>query len=366
MRLLLFIFGIFFIIACQRPYGHNEIVTQPLPDSLEFPQIAEIEDTEDPFQYYRLARLTYDQGNAVQALAYAEKAVQLDDENAFYYYLLAQVNASLGKSKEALDNALKSYSLGYVNPELQIIISQQYYAEKEYGKGERFLDAAIRKKQNDPSVTFLKAVLMLQKNDTTAGLQWIEKTLAIDSAYTDAIERKAKIAMAQKNIQEAISLREKIYTLEPKNTENLYTLGVLNLEITQYDAAEEWFRQLVQLDANNLSAYLQLSEIKLEKRQYDSVRFYAEKALQYDQSFDDVRLLIARSYDRQYRYNQALEVYQEILSRDSTFEIAIVEMEQLLKKIAYLRRVRQKQDSIKEETTPAKIESIKNPNNQDD
>lgn len=367
MRFLLLILTcVISFIACQRPYGHNEIVKQTLPDSIEYPQISEIEDREDPFQYYRLAKLTFDQGNAVQALAYAQKAVQLDDENALYYYLLAQINAGLGRSNEALDNAIKSYSLGYINPELQIIISQQYYAEQEYEKGERFLDAAIRKKPNDPSVTFLKAQMMLQKDDTTAALQWIEKTLNIDSAYTEAIERKAKIAMARQDIDEAINLRKKIHRMAPKNTENLYALGILNLEIKNYDEASDLFKQLIQLDANNLSAYLQLSKIKLEKRQYDSVRFYADLALQYDQEFNDVRLLKARSYDKQYRYNDALEVYRDIVARDPAFEIATIEMEQLLKKIAYLRRVRKKQDSVKKATEPTLIESIENTDNQND
>lgn len=357
------VFFIFLIHSCQKPYGHKEIISENLPDSIEYPEFLEIQDTDDSFQYYRLAKYTYDQGDLRKALDHAKKAIQLDDENALYYYLVAQIYASLEENNEALDNALKSYSLGYVNPELQILISQQYYAKEEIEKSREFLNVVLRKKPNDPSVTFLKARMLLQDHDTVSAIDWINKTLSIDSTYTEAMERKAEIEIAGDNLEEAIRIRERIYQINPENITNMYTVGTLQLELKNYDEATKWFKEVIKKDSTHLSSYLQLAEIKLENYQYDSSRFYSEIALQYDSAFNDARLIIARSYDKQYMYSRALEVYQNILARDSTFEIATIEMEQLLKKIAYLRRIQQRQDSVKQ-NMPAPIQGIKDIDNQ--
>ena len=333
-------------VSCNKPYGQDEMVAEDFPDSLNYPQILEIEDEDDAFQYYRLARLKYSQKKYGEAINYAREAINLDEQNAIFYYLLARLLAIEGYYAEALDNALKSYSLGYVNPDLQVLIAQQYYELGQAPEGEQYLDVALKKRPRDAKINFIRAVIYLQENDTLRGMQWLNKTIALDSTYNEAYQRKAEIFMARGQVEQAIEQLEIAYAIKPRNQEDIYTIATLHLQLENYNEADLWLKRLLNLDENHLSAYLQLSQVKLDQRQYDSARYYANLALEIDENFNDARLLIARSYDRQYRYQQALAVYRDIVARDPDFEIAVNEMELLEKKIAYLRRRRQQQDTV--------------------
>jgi tetratricopeptide (TPR) repeat protein len=359
LRIIIIFIIISSFTSCKKPYGQDPMVREDFPDSLNYPQITEIEDDDDAFQYYRLAKLKYSQKKYDEGIGYAREAIDLDEQNAIFYYMLAQLLAAQDKPEEALDNALKAYSLGYLNPDLQVLIAQQYYKIGEASEGERYLDVALKKRPENPNTTFLRAVIYLQNQDTTRGMAWLNETIEIDSSFGEAYRRKAEILIARDSIEKAISQLERAYSINPLSEEDMYTIATLNMKTGNLKEATLWLRRLIMLDNSNISAYLQLAQIKLDQRQYDSARYYAQHALDYNEHFNDARLLIARSYDRQYRYSQALEVYRDIVARDPDFDIAAIEMELLEKKIAYLRRRRQQQDSIKN-NAPAPVDTTNN------
>lgn len=326
---------------------------------------AQAEDApENPNVFFRLAKLYFNEADYEQALQNVQTALKLQPKNAEFHYLKGRVYQELNKPELALRSLLTAEGFGKKSQELYKFVAKAYLKTGEPVKAreavERLTDV------NGSAEAFaVKGKVMLSLGDTVVAVANFNNALTIDSAYYKPYEHLADLYLSRKQPEKALAYIDKLVALQPANLDFLKRKGALLQQIGQLQEAKQVFRNIASQREHYMDFY-RLSDVYYQLRQYDSAEYFADQAFQKNKQFLNAKLIIARSLDKTRRYQEAIAVYESIVKADSSFNLAVTELDNLRRKVAYLWRSRMErqaaQDSARNEG-PKAVEKKSNDDN---
>lgn len=265
---------------------------------------------------YNISELATDyylsQGELDKALIYADRAEILGAQSAGFYQMKAQLFSQLGEYDQAID----------------------------------YINKAILINRSDFSAYYTKGKIYLTLGDTLSGLKFLEMSLShyrtrheVLYEISDIYESMGEYARAEELIVAAMQYAPESEKLIIKRA------GIQKNGQRFVDAKQTLWKSFSQNEAH-LESGMALSYLYFELTNYDSAIAVSNMVQTRDTSWIEPVLLNARAYDKKYFLTTALRNYEKVIELDSTHEEAQSEMQKVLGKIAYLRKLREAKEAM--------------------
>ncbi|MBL6449111.1 tetratricopeptide repeat protein [Fulvivirga sp. 29W222] len=333
----------------------TEIKVNP-NEALEYLRELADDDPDNPEVFYQLSKVYFDQGNYSQAQRNIRKAVDIKGDYSEYHFMEGKIYQQLNKPEEAVKALLLAESMGNINHELYQIIAEEYMRLGMGNKAKEAISRLTSINQSAESYT-LQGQIMLSLGDTTEAITNFEKSISLNKAFKKPFIVLTDINIARNNVKRAFSLLNHLIEQEPENLGFLERKGDLLQRTGLLDSAAQIFKYIASKRDDYMNLY-KLSNIYYLMGEYDSSRVMAEKAFMRNEGFLDAQLVVARSLDKLRKYQEAIDVYELIVESDSTFNLAITELDNLKRKVAYLWRLEQQRRALENVPPPVQKKEL--------
>lgn len=246
------------------------------------------EQPNNPQLYMLRAKALADNDLMAEAVKDAEKLLELDSSKAVHYQLLADTYFDNNQSKPAirtLERATARFpqeaQLWHDLAEIQLYVqdydnatisADQYlklkpnYAEGLFLKGQilkysgdtmRAIDhfqMAVEQNSNHLE-SYIQLADLMELLDRPIALQYLDNALRIDSTNYDALFQKAQYFHNRNKFPEAIAAYERLIIAHPMQADPNYNLGLLYMEMKEYEKARSCFDKATKFNVQFERAY---------------------------------------------------------------------------------------------------------------
>ena len=125
------------------------------------------------------------------------------------------------------------------------------------------------------------------------------------------------------NLQQAENAFKKILEIQANNITAINLLGIIHYQNKNYDSSIQYMKKSIKLNPNNAQAYYILGHSMQEKGHLDEAITYYQKTLQLNPDFADVYYNLGTLFQDKKRYDEAISCYQKALQFNPTHIDAI-------------------------------------------
>ena len=270
-------------------------------------------DPERTTTYTNLGTLQLARGHAEEAERAFRRAVAMAPHSVTARLALTNFFWSAGREKEAEDNLKQAVSSSGKDPTIDRALAMLYLAMGRVADAEPYLVRAAETAQDGDSKIALAEYYVIAEREAEA-LRLLETVAAADEASAGvAVARIAEIYMQQGRDREAIRRLDDLLARRPKNTTALMAKARLRLAQHDVDAALEPARVAVTVDPNSLPARLNLARVHVGRGVLDdAVKAYSD-ALALEPTNVPAHLELARVQLAAGRVKEALQLAERAL-----------------------------------------------------
>jgi tetratricopeptide (TPR) repeat protein len=236
-----------------------------------------------------LARLSVAQGNIADAQIYAQEIVQQTPADVAAHELLAATLAGQGKLQPAEQQILIAQQLAPDESAIHVDLGQIYAAEKKWPEAQKEFELALQ----------------------------------LDPHSTTTLAHLADLLVARNQANQALARVQQYAVANPNDANGHVILGSVNFQLKNYDSARAEFERAIQIDSNNIEAYLRLAKVLEAQGQTDLAIAQCQKALALQPKFPALSTAIGNLYLNKQELETARKYYAEALSSDPDFAPAI-------------------------------------------
>jgi tetratricopeptide (TPR) repeat protein len=335
------VFGIFLILSCgqRRKFPISEASVDKRYYEVALQEINDQINTAPSHLKLRYKRLFIN-----SELNWVEKA---DDD-------LLKIIKEDGLSKEVYDFGTSYYSVAkHYQSLLNLVIQWEELTKKidyqykilalnglgEYSEAKSLLWDYLNENSQTTHAIKFAAEYYLSWKDTTLAIYSMNQLFELGSDFDFLIENYIPILSAKGEFQRALKVLENV------NWDSMSLSQNINAGQVYYGRGEinKPHRLLNKFD--DYHAYKVRSDWYASMNQLDSAIIMTDKMLEKDSTQEALLRKAKYNWDQGLLFG-ALEVYQQVLKRDSTNSIALESSKILNRKIAYLRSLREKEKSI--------------------
>ncbi len=277
------------------------------------------------------------------SLATIDRAVKELPDDGELFYIKARFHLDKDELTPAIIALGQAGRLGYLTAEYFSVYAQVLLRS---GEAEEALTQANRFKQLDPEnyrTDFLQGKILYELGDTLQAIHAFGLAFDRQKHDDDLNLLLLDILLSKKDTEH---FNEIVKSIEQNDGNWLLKLAMLKRSHGLLDDANSDLRTILNNDNDFMPAILYLSQSYYEKTYYDSARYYSSRAIGLDSLKLVARLTKARSFDKQYLYAEAIEEYQSLLAIDSAYQNAAQELNEVNRKVAYLRRLKEERDAV--------------------
>lgn len=366
MKYLFYIVAPLFLLgglsSCGREVARDKIHSLPELNSGFYQQalVALEEETESYPEnadgHFKKAVVLEQLGQADNAILQYKNAIKFDSLNASYFKGLARVFVKQEKLGRAEENALKAVQLGDQSAELQQLLALIYSKKEEYSVALNYLNKALENSPGNSNYVFRKGRLYLQLGDTTRAKEFILARLPEIEPGPDLYEVMADISLADKQYEEAITyldsslnlVKEPEVSLIGKKADVLMMAG-------REEEAKNMLNGYLQEDSANFALNYKLAELYYQEYPYDSALFLLNRALKVNPKSKEAYLLMGQVYNRKRMYYTARDQFKNALLIDTSYQEALLALNQLEVKLAGIYRMQQEAERKAEQELPQPV-----------
>jgi tetratricopeptide (TPR) repeat protein len=282
-------------------------------------------DPKSPIIGERLAEMYWKAQRVHDAVVEANEILKRDPNDLathrllgrIYLKSLGDVNGS-GVQTEMVSKAIAEYSavhrLDPSDQESALWLARLYRLHNEPEKAEAVLRTMLKEDPENDSAMEQLTQLLLDENKAEEAIQLLESTTARTPSPTlydllgDAYTQRKDYAKAEQAYRQAVEL-------DPSELSHLRGLGQTLLSEEKYPEALSVYQKLVDVMPDDADNYLRLSQIYRELHQLDKAEESLMKAKQYAPGSLDVLYNEAIIYESQGRYEDAIRVLTDALTR---------------------------------------------------
>jgi tetratricopeptide (TPR) repeat protein len=245
-----------------------------------------------PIALDALSRLSLAHGNSSEAIGYAQELVEKFPADQTYRQLLAEGLARHGDARQAEEQFLVAKRLTPNDLNVRLGLAQFY---------------AVQRKWSEAQTEF-------------------ETTLQLDPHNTMALGQLADVLTARNQVSQAFSLVQQYVTTNPNDAEGHVLLGALNSASKNYHAAQTEFEHSIELDSNNVQAYLRLGQVYEALGETDLAIQRYQKGLDLQPKLAPLATMIGNLYLNKKDLATARKYYAQALAADPNFAVANANM----------------------------------------
>ena len=242
----------------------------------------------DPDANHNLGILSAQTGNKAEALLFFESALTSNPNVAQYWKSLIGLLIELNRFDDARQSLFQSKEFGFDKKEFQVF--EDHLDD---------LSLTSDKTSNSnliPEKIFIRLSRLLEKADFEKFNKRLKKDLKSYPTSWQLYELKARALSKQDKPTKAIKFLEKALELNPDATTVAMSLGVLKIELNEFDDAIATFSKLRFSNPHNYSVYYNLG-VAFEKKgvPLEAIKSY-NKCIQRNPKFTDAYLNLANVY----------------------------------------------------------------------
>lgn len=282
-------------------------------------------DPKSPIIGERLAEMYWKAQRVHDAVAEANEILKRDPNDLathrllgrIYLKSLGDINGS-GAQTEMVSKAIAEYSavhrLDPSDQESALWLARLYRLHNEPEKAEEVLRGMLKEDPENDAAMEQLTQLLLDENKAEEAIQLLESTTARTPSPTlydllgDAYTQTKDYVKAEKAYRQAVEL-------DPSELSHLRGLGQTLLSEEKYPEALSVYQKLVEVLPDDSDNYLRLAQIYRELHQLDKAEECLMKAKQYAPGSLDVLYNEAIIYESQGRYEDAIRVLSDALTR---------------------------------------------------
>lgn len=133
---------------------------------------------------------------------------------------------------------------------------------------------------------------------------------------TAELEAKADSLRAQRGFLEAIRYYKEALKRDPKNAQLFNKIGITELRLDRYGAAERDFQKSIKLNSNNSHAYNNLGVVYFARKNYGKAIKYYKKALAIEETNATYHSNLGTAWFSQNKVDRAMAEYTRALELD--------------------------------------------------
>lgn len=222
----------------------------------------------------------------------------------------------LGKSAEALIRLLPSSPVGYAYRGLVEA------SRRDLPGTEADLKKAIEVAPKHPlGWTRMGQLLTAEKRFKEAEKAY-ETALENDANYAEALGGLSRVYLLEKDPAKAIRRVNEQIAKVPNNSDYQVLLGTLLLDQKQYGSAEAAFQKAVDLNNDNMNAFLALAQTQVLQGAQDRAIASCQRSMQTNPTYLPSYVLLAILEDRQGKWQIAQATYQKALGMQPDYALA--------------------------------------------
>ncbi len=168
-----------------------------------------------------------------------------------------------------------------------------------------------------PMDMYLDAVMLGELGQNELAVKKLTAVIAADPDFSLAYSELGKAYQKLGDHKKALAVFREAARLDPWSPENQIQLATACSQFGNYAEAAAAYARAVELDPKNLDAMLGAAECYLKAGQHLKSLVYCEEAEQAGERIGEVLRLLARVYEGQKDYEQAIRVYRRLLSLES-------------------------------------------------
>lgn len=354
------------VVACYQAPNSTNAVKLPeadrLSDDKKIMLFVESVEKLSGHSYAAVARLNANENNYSSALEAIHEAILEEPMNSYYHSLKANYAYELGDISTAYRESLTAYQLGAKSLDQSLSLAKMGVALSEYSIVNEIIDSLVMIYPNDPQVIYMVARKYEKSGDSTRALLAYRKGIELNA---DNIENKyylARLLYFKNYTNEAKEALNDIPVSELNNASMLLLAGIYE-DLEVYDTAAILYKQSLTIQKDSL-VYESIFRMYKLLGQNDSLISVLKNATVDFPQNKEIMLTTARTLDKEYMYDDALNYYTKLYALDSLDTLVAEELAYLQRKIAYLQRkkdqqIRQEQMIPVQRLTLPRLDSLK-------
>lgn len=249
------------------------IATEPRYLEMELP-VGHFNDV-----YLKLGELYHQQGDAVTANSYFQRAIELNPA-------LADMFIELG---------------------------QDAFAAEDFQSAIELLNTHLLLYPEDIAATYLLGQSYEALSDMENALRFYERTLALDAARPDVLFRTVHIYRQQGAHQDVVDALQKIIALEPDNAEAHFLAAQSYLALNEPEAALAAFLETTRITPDNVTAHYQAGILFEQKGDIDNAIVQYENTIALDKTNPEPFFRLGAIYRKRNDEENLIRVYPPAL-----------------------------------------------------
>ena len=342
------ILNIIMIFGCKPENGKYQVVqfTEQIkaPDEIYIrylsAQIEQYPDEED--NYIKLANIYSSHNNPTKATSLLQRAENEMPNNINILIHLSE----LYLGEEDIDNLSKTLrTIRKIDPDNMdfLKLSAGYsLLLKDYTNAIFFANRAMLVNPYDDENMFLRGSAQLINKDSLNAIISFEEAYRLKSSFKNFSET-FDVLLAVKEISKAKKYLDEFTSNNP-DQELCYEWGAYFSEIGKRDTSKSILMKCLHDRQDESRVNLELAKIYFRSDNVDSTLFYINHYLGSNPKGTEAHVLKAKALEKINFYTDAKKMYASALEIDSTSTLALRGLENLERKVAYLRLVKRKEE----------------------
>jgi tetratricopeptide (TPR) repeat protein len=186
------------------------------------------------------------------------------------------------------------------------------------------LREALKTGQKPGETNFLLGMIAYHRGKVDEAIPYLQAAVKYDDENAEALAVLGLALMGKKDVPGALTALRQAEKYGKKNPDVLTALGKALLAVDSVDAAIQRLSLAKEYDANNATIYILLAEAYLRQNVPPLGIMNYQKALELRPGDLGTRMKLARVYEDQRNYTEAVREYDEILTLDSLNQGALL------------------------------------------
>lgn len=230
------------------------------------------------------ARILLNLGRAKDAVYDANRAVDLKPDKVEYRMLQADACFANGNADDSYKALTEAERLDPDNTEVHLKMGEITFYSRDYERSLRCLTKVTEKEPDNRTALFMKGFIYKERGDTAEAVILLRKVCDLYPDYEPAFEELGVLYATRQNPMAQEYLTTAL-TLEPNNTNAMYSLAMYHQDRQEMDEAEGLYRRMLDVNSNSADAWHNLGYIELTfYHDYARAITYFDSALACDPS----------------------------------------------------------------------------------
>ncbi len=272
---------------------------------------------DSPIGNYYLGRIQIESGQAEQALASFDRAIEANPSFEPAYLAIAAIHESRQEKEKAIA-VLEKY-LQRVNPNNKDIrqhLVQLYLTTKNYARGLAELEKMLEEDPKDLDAQLRMALIYGEMKEYSKAINQLTIILKARPSELKVRDYLGYLYEETKDFPKAIEAHQFNIQLDPTFTESHIHLGVLQYRLKKFPEAITHLNDAVRLAPKQPEPYIVLGLAHLQTDQFEKASQAFEEGIRHNPQNADLHFNLGTAYDKLNRFEDVVRAMETALSLD--------------------------------------------------